>query len=67
MEASEHLPPCMIWKKRCPKITHVIENVRIPLIEEIALTGTSVLNKAFEFLINEKHRKKLNILFAEKI
>ena len=43
--------------KTCPKTTHDIENIRIPLIAVIEPFGTSVLSTAFVLRINEKHVK----------
>lgn len=41
--------------KTCPKTTHVIDMVRMPLIEVMEPFGTSVFNKAFVFFTQEKH------------
>ena len=59
------LPDTIIFPVKCPRITHVIEIVRIPLIEAIAPTGTFVLKIAFVFFTIEKHNMKVKNVLAE--
>ena len=52
---------CKAKNSACPKTTHVIESVRMPLIDVIEPFGTSVFNTAFVFLMTEKHNRKFTI------
>ena len=61
------LPDSVIFPVKCPRITHVIDIVRIPFIDEIAPAGTFVLKIAFVFFTIEKHNMNVRKLLAEKI
>ena len=62
-----NLPDSVIFPVKCPRITHVIDIVRIPFIDEIAPAGTFVLKIAFVFFTIEKHNMNVRKLLAEKM
>lgn len=45
----------------CPKMIHVVESVRKPLIAVIEPFGTSVFSTAFVFVMTEKHSREFTI------